>query len=400
MTNKFADRMSRVQPSPTLAASARAKALKAKGLPIINFGPGEPDFDTPQHIKDAAIKALNDGYTKYGPVPGFPELRNAVCDSLAKKHSVNYGPENVIVTCGAKEALYAALQVLVNPGDEVIIPAPYWVSYEDQVKLCDGEAVIINTTSETEYKMTAAQLEKSITPKSKILMINSPSNPTGMLYSKEELTAIAKVCAKHDLWVISDEIYEDLVYAPAKFASFAAAAPELRERTIIINGVSKTYAMTGWRLGWAVGPKDFISEMNTWQGQVVSHATAFAQFGAVAALNGPQDCVEKMRNAFNERRMYMSKALNDIPGLTLIEPQGAFYAFPDISAYVGCERNGVKYNNSIELADYLLEEANIAVVAGEGFGAPGFVRFSYALGLDEIKLGMSRLSEALGALAQ
>ncbi len=394
----FANRITCVKPSPTLATAAKAAALKAQGISVINFSVGEPDFDTPEHIKEACIQALRDGVTKYGPVPGFPKLREAICAKLQRDNGLTYQPEDIIVTCGAKEALFAALQVLVNPGDEVIIPAPYWVSYSDQVLICDGVPKIIDIPAAQGFKLTPDRLRAACSSKSKVLMLNSPSNPTGIVYSREELAALATVCAEKHLWVISDEIYEDLVYFPSRFCSFGTAAPELRERTIIINGLSKSFAMTGWRLGWAAGPKAFIQMMNTWQGQVTSHATAFAQHGAIAAYTGPQEPLRYMQRAFAERREVISETLAQIPDVQLVTPDGAFYAFPDVSAYLGKSAKGVKITDTNTLANFLLEEARIATVAGEGFGAPGFIRFSYALGMDELKEGLARFAEGLRTL--
>lgn len=394
----FADRIMRVKPSPTLATAAKAATLKAQGISVINFSVGEPDFDTPEHIKEACIQALRDGVTKYGPVPGFLKLREAIGAKLQRDNGLTYSPDEIIVTCGAKSALFAALQVLVNPGDEVIIPAPYWVSYADQVLMCDGVPHIISVPATQGFKLTPDTLRAACTSKSRVLMLNSPCNPSGIVYTHDELAALGTVCAEKHLWVISDEIYEDLVYMPAKFCSFGTAAPHLRDRTIIINGLSKSFAMTGWRLGWAAGPKAFIQQMNTWQGQVTSHATAFAQYGAIAAYTGPQEPLRYMQRAFGERREVIVNTLAKIPNVKLVKPDGAFYAFPDVSAYVGKSANGVKIPDTNALANFLLEESRIAVVAGEGFGAPGFLRFSYALGMNELHEGLTRFAQGLRTL--
>lgn len=394
----FAHRITRVKPSPTLATAAKAAALKAQGQSVINFSVGEPDFDTPEHIKEACIKALRDGATKYGPVPGLLTLREAIGTKLQRDNGLSYSPEEIIVTCGAKEALFAALQVLVNPGDEVIIPAPYWVSYSDQVVMCDGVPRILAIPAARGFKLTPEVLRAACTSKTNVVMLNSPCNPTGIVYSREELVGLAHVCAEKNLWVISDEIYEDLVYRPATFCSFGTAAPELRERTVIINGLSKSFAMTGWRVGWAVGPKALIHQMNTWQGQVTSHATAFAQHGALAAYTGPLEPLRRMQHAFGERRETIISALAKIPHVQLVEPDGAFYAFPDVAAYLGRSAHGATIKDTTALADFLLEEARIATVAGEGFGAPGFLRFSYALGLDDLTEGLTRFAHGLQSL--
>lgn len=394
----FSNRITCVKPSPTLATAAKAAALKAQGVSVVNFSVGEPDFDTPEHIKEACIRALRDGITKYGPVPGFLPLREAICAKLQRDNGLSYQPDEIIVTCGAKEAIFAALQVLVNPGDEVIIPAPYWVSYSDQVLMCDGVPRIIAIPAAYGFKLTPDRLRAACTAKSKVLILNSPSNPTGIVYTREELAALGTVCAEQNLWVISDEIYEDLVYAPSQFCSFGTAAPSLRDHTVIINGLSKSFAMTGWRLGWAAGPKPFIQQMNTWQGQVTSHATSFAQYGAIAAYTGPQEPMRRMQRAFAERRTVIVEALVKLPGVQLVEPQGAFYAFPDVASYVGRRWNGTVLADTNALANYLLEDSRIAVVAGEGFGAPGFLRFSYALGMDALQEGLGRFAEGLQKL--
>lgn len=395
----FAERMSRIKESPTLAVAARARALAAKGISVINFGPGEPDFGTPEHIKAACIEALKAGQTKYGAVAGMAELRRAISEKLTRDNHAQYSPDEIIITCGGKQAIFTALHVLIEDSDEVIIPSPYWVSYSDEVLLCDGTPVIVDTVEGNGFKLTTALLEKSLTKKSKMLIINSPCNPTGSVYSKDELAALGAVCARHGLWVLSDEIYEYLTYPPAKFASFAEAAPDLKERTVIVNGLSKAYSMTGWRLGFAAGPRPLIAEMAKWQGQVVTHPTLFAQAGAVAAYNGPQDAVVQMRAAFMERRDYVVETLQEIPGVSCVPPDGAFYTFVNVRAHIGKKHGGVAITDSIALADYLLDHAHIAVVAGEAFGTPGFLRFSYALSMEDIKEGLKRFAGALGQLA-
>ncbi|MBI4367097.1 MAG: pyridoxal phosphate-dependent aminotransferase [Deltaproteobacteria bacterium] len=394
----FAERMGRIKDSPTLAATARAKALAAKGVPIINFGPGEPDFDTPDHIKQACMEALRAGATKYGAVAGEMQLRVAICEKLRRENGLAYAPEEIVVTCGAKAAIYAVFQALVNPGDEVIIPAPYWVSYADQVLLCDGTPVIVATPETNGFKLTPETLDQAITPRTKLLVIGSPCNPTGSVYSRSELTALAIVCERRNILVLSDEIYEHLTYAPAAFASFGTAAPAHREQTILVNGVSKAYAMTGWRIGFAAGPKAVIQRMVTWQSQVVTHPTRFAQLGAVAAYTGPQDTVARMRAAFAERRDAIVAALRKIPGVTCVRPDGAFYVFPNIQAYLGRRWRDQTIGSSMQLADYLLDQAHIAVVAGEGFGQPGYLRFSYALAPADLTEGLNRFANALAQL--
>ncbi len=394
----FSQRITRIKPSATLAAAARATAMIAQGIDVINFGVGEPDFDTPAHIKQACHEALDRGVTKYGPVAGFPALRTAVCEKLLRENALTYAPEEILITPGAKAAILAALQVLLDPGDEVIIPAPYWVSYADQVLLSDGAPVVVATQEKNNFQLTPGELTRAITPRTRMLIINSPCNPTGVVYSATALQSLGRVCAEKNLWVITDEIYEALVYAPAIFASFATNNPHLRDRTILINGFSKTYAMTGWRLGYAAAPKSVIAQMNTWQSQVVTCATTFAQQGGIAAYTESQADVAHMRATFATRRDLIMKSLRAIPDLRCVESTGAFYAFPNVSAYLGKKFNGQPMTTSSELADYLLNEARIAVVAGEGFGAPGFLRFSYALSTEALQTGLDRFAQALQKL--
>lgn len=394
----FAQRTAALAISPTLATAAKAKALAAKGVHVIDLSMGEPDFDTPAHIKAACTEALNRGMTKYGPAAGLPALRTAIAATLQRDAGVRYAADEILVTCGAKEALFAAMQVLVDPGDEVVVPAPYWVSYPEQVKLCGGTPVFVNTQTRPDLLFTPEALEQACTPRTKLVLLNSPGNPTGVVYPRETLAALGRICAARGLWVISDEMYDRLVYPPATFTSFVAAAPECRERTIIVNGLSKTYAMTGWRLGYAAGPKAAIDKMTAWHSQVVTHPTSFAQHGAVAALTGDQTCVETMRHAFQERRDVTMRGLRAIPGLRTPEPAGAFFAFPDVTHFLGKRVGDRLIATSLELADYLLDQAHVAVVAGEGFGAPGFLRLSYALETPALEEGLRRLREAFAAL--
>lgn len=396
---QFAQRMTPVKPSPTQATSGKAKALIAQGEDVRIFSSGEPDFDTADHIKEAAIQALRDGKTKYTIVPGLPELRAAVCDDIQKKSGADYAPDQVIVTCGAKQAIFMTMQVMLSPGDEVLIPAPHWVSYTDQTLICDGTPVLVPTKEEEGFKLTADALRAAITPQSKMLILNNPCNPTGSCFSAEELRAIGAVCQEHGIWVLTDEIYDAFAYEPAKFTSFLETCPEHKERTILINGVSKKYAMTGWRVGWAVGPSEVIAKMKTWQGQVVSHATHFAQIGAIAALTGPQDCVDTMITAFKERQAFMYEALNNMPGVSCRKPEGAFYAFPNVQKLIGTSCDTHTINSSMDLGNYLLDSAKIAAVAGEGFGMPGYLRLSYATSMENIREGMSRMHTALEKLS-
>ncbi|MDR1245343.1 MAG: pyridoxal phosphate-dependent aminotransferase [Endomicrobium sp.] len=388
-------RVQSIKPSPTLAIDAKAKALKEQGVDIINFGVGEPDFDTPQSIKNAAINAISSGFTKYCPVPGTLEIKNAIIEKLKRDTSLVYAPEQIIVSSGAKHSLYNLFQSIINDGDEVIVPAPYWVSYPDMIALAGGKSVIVQTTDKTNFKATPENIEKALTPKTKAIVINSPSNPTGVTYSQEELKAIADVCVKHKILIISDDIYEKLVYDNFKFTSIAQVSPQAKELTIIINGVSKAYAMTGWRIGYAAGPKDIISAMSKIQSQSTSNACSISIKAAVEALNGSQECVKDMIKEFEKRRDYIVTRLNAIRGITCRKPEGAFYVFPNIKELLGKAFNSKTINTDLEFADYLLNYAKIAVVPGTAFGAEGYIRLSYATSLENIKSGMDRLETAL-----
>jgi len=391
----ISERVQSVKPSPTLAIDAKAKLLKQQGIDVVNFGAGEPDFDTPQNIKDAAIKAINAGFTKYCPVAGTPDLKNAVIEKLKKDNSLEYKPEEIIVSCGAKHSLYNLFQTVINEGDEVIIPAPYWVSYPDMAILAGGEPVIINTGDKNNFKITPQILEKVITSKTKALVLNSPSNPTGATYSKEELEAIADICVKNNILIISDEIYEKLIYDGFQFASIAQVSQKAKDITVVVNGVSKSYAMTGWRIGYAAGPKEIISGMEKIQSQSTSNATSISLKAAAEALNGKQDDVEMMRKEFEKRRDYIVERLNNIKGITCLKPNGAFYVYPNISALLGKTYGGKTINTDMELADYLLDTAKIAVVPGSAFGTQGYIRISYATSLKNIEEGINRLEAAV-----
>jgi aspartate aminotransferase len=388
-------RVQSIKPSPTLAIDAKAKALKAQGLDIINFGVGEPDFDTPQSIKNAAINAINSGFTKYCPVPGTLEIKNAIIEKLKRDNGLVYAPEQIIVSSGAKHSLYNLFQSIIDDGDEVIVPSPYWVSYPDMIALAGGKSVIVQTTDKTNFKATPENIEKVLTPKTKAIVINSPSNPTGVTYSQEDLKSIADVCVKHKIFIISDDIYEKLVYDNFKFTSIAQVSPQAKEITIIINGVSKAYAMTGWRIGYTAGPKDIISAMSKIQSQSTSNACSISIKAAVEALNGSQECIEDMRKEFEKRRDYIVTRLNSIHGITCRKPEGAFYVFPNIKGLFGKTFNSKTINTDLEFADYLLNYAKIAVVPGTAFGAEGYIRLSYATSIENIKSGMDRLETAL-----
>jgi aspartate aminotransferase len=381
---KLAARVSQVTPSLTLAIAAKAKAMKAEGIDVCSFSAGEPDFDTPAHIKAAAAQALESGKTKYGPAAGEPKLREAIARKLQSDNGLDYKAENVIVTNGGKHSLYNLMVALIDPGDEVIIPAPYWLSYPEMVTLVGGKPVIIQTDASTGYKITPEQLRAAITPKTKLFVLNSPSNPTGMVYTPEEITALAQVVVDADIYVVSDEIYEKILYDGAQHISIGSLGKEIFERTLISNGFAKAYSMTGWRLGYLAGPVDIIKAASTIQGHSTSNVCTFAQYGAIAALESSQDCVEEMRQAFAQRRQVMLDRLNAIPGLSCPKPDGAFYLFPDIS------KTGLK---SLEFCDALIEAHQVAVIPGIAFGADNNIRLSYATDLATIEKGMDRLEK-------
>ncbi len=398
-TIRISSRLSRVKPSITMAVTAKAKRMRAEGLDVISFGAGEPDFDTPEHIKDAARAGLDRGVAKYTHVQGLIELRKAIAAETKKVHGVSFDPENIIVSTGAKQGLYNLFQALLDDGDEVIVPAPYWVSYPDMVMLAGGNPVIVDTTAASGFTMSAADFESAITDKTRAVVLNTPSNPTGAVYGRAQLEAIAEVAVRRDVLVVSDDIYRSLVYGDATYTSIASLGPEIASRTIIVDGVSKTYAMTGWRIGWTAGPSELIKAMAKIQGQSTSGASHIAQVASIAALEGPQDCVAEMRAAFDERRKTIVELLNGIDGVSCRAPEGAFYAFPDVSAFTGARRpDGEAIADDVALADYLLDSARVAVVPGTGFGSPGFVRLSYACSMDDIKTGVARMGEALAQL--
>lgn len=381
---KLAERVSQVTPSITLAIAAKAKAMKGEGIDVCSFSAGEPDFDTPAHIKAAAEKALAEGKTKYGPASGEPKLREAIAKKLKTENHLDYKPENVIVTNGGKHSLFNLILALIEPGDEVIIPAPYWLSYPEMVTIAGGTSVIVQTDASTGYKITPEQLRQAITPKTKLFVINSPSNPTGMVYTPEELKALADVIVEADILVVSDEIYEKIIYDGVKQISIGTLSPEIFARTIISNGFAKGYSMTGWRIGYLAGPLDLIKATITLQSHSTSNVCTFAQYGAIAALEGDQNCVEEMRQAFAKRREVMYARLNAIPSLSCPKPEGAFYLLPDIS------KTGLK---SLEFCEALLEEHQVAVIPGVAFGADNTIRLSYATDMATIEKGMDRLEK-------
>ncbi len=389
-------RVSGIKPSPTLAIDAKAKALKAQGVDIIGFGAGEPDFDTPDNIKEAAIKAIKDGFTKYTPVSGIDELKDAIIEKFKMDNGLTYDRSEIIVSCGAKHSLYNIAQAIFDPGDEIIIPAPYWVSYPDQVILNDATPVIVK--SGDDFLLTPELLKDKITSRTKALVINSPSNPTGMAYGRKILESIAEIVMKHKIYVISDEIYEKIVYDGIEHISIASLGKEIKALTLVVNGLSKAYSMTGWRIGYTAGPKEIISAMTNIQSQSTSNPTSIAQKAAVEALRGPQDSMRKMVEEFDRRRKYMVERLNRMDGVSCVMPSGAFYAFPKVSSLYGKSFNGKVIKNSYDMAGYLLEEAKVAIVPGEPFGADEYIRLSYATSMENIKKGLDRIEEALKKL--
>jgi aspartate aminotransferase len=397
---KIASRLDPIKPSITLAVTAKAAKLKAEGVDVISFGAGEPDFDTPEHIKAAARAALDKpGVGKYTEAGGTLALRTAVAAELNRVHKTSLAPDQILVSSGAKHSLYNLFMAMIDPGDEVLIPAPYWVSYPDMVMLAGGKPVILQTRAEDDFAVTAAQVAAACTPKTRAIVLNNPSNPTGAVYTRAQIEALAAVCIEKDILVISDDIYRQLVYGDAQYVSIAALSPAMAERTILVDGVSKTYAMTGWRIGYTAGPVALIKAMTKIQGQSTSNPTNISQVATLAALTGPQDCVEMMRKAFDERRIEMVKLLRAIPHVTCREPKGAFYAFPDVGYYVGKSTPaGVVLADDVQLCDWLVDQGKVAVVPGSGFGAPGFVRLSYACSMANIQDGVGRLGKALGTL--
>lgn len=390
---QLSDRLNRLAPSATLAMSQKSSEMKAQGIDVINMSVGEPDFMTPDHIKEAGKKAIDDNYSKYSPVPGYMDLREAISEKLAKENNLSYSAKEIIVGTGGKQGVCNAILALVNPGDEVIIPAPYWVSYPQMVKLAGGTPVTLRTPLESDFKLTPEQLEAAITPKTKMLIICSPSNPTGSVYTQDELNALAEVVKKHDdMYVLSDEIYEHINYVG--FKASIAAAPDMKDRTIICNGVSKAYAMTGWRLGWVAAPEWIIKGMNKLQGQYTSGTNDVAQRAALAAYQGDQQCVEDMRVAFQRRRDLIVKLAKEIPGLEVNVPQGAFYLFPHCKKLFGKSYGDYTINTSTDFAMYLLQEAHVATVAGDAFGEPDGFRMSYATSDDNIREALRRIKEA------
>ncbi len=384
-----------VQASSTMAIDSLAKQMKADGVDVIGFGAGEPDFNTPDHIKAAAEKAIADNVTRYTPAAGTVALKEAVCARMKADCGLEYKPSQVVVSSGAKHCVYVALRALVNPGDEVVLPAPFWVSYLELIQMVGGKPVVVTAEESAGFKMTAEQVEAAITPNTKALILNNPSNPTGMVYSKEELEAIARVCVKHDVYIIADEIYYSLLYDGVQFTSVAALGEDVKELTIIINGVSKAYAMTGWRIGYALANEKVAKVMSNFLSHSTGSPCAVSQAASVVALSGPQEMVETMRQAFEERRNYLVERMNQIEGVSCIKPEGAFYVMMNIEKLLGKTICGETINSSDDFSAAFLKHGLVATVPCSGFGAPNFVRWSYATSIDNIKKGLDRLESFL-----
>jgi len=395
---ELSKRVQAIKPSPTLAVTTRAAKLKAEGKDIIGLGAGEPDFDTPQHIKDAAIAAINKGFTKYTAVGGTPSLKQAVIAKFKRDNGLDYTAKQILVSCGGKQSFFNLALAVINPGDEVIIPAPYWVSYPDIVLIAEGKPVVVEAGIEQGFKMTPAQLQAAITPKTRMIVINSPSNPSGAVYTLDELKALGEVLRKHpNIMISTDDMYEHIALTDAKFVNILNACPDLYPRTMVLNGVSKAYAMTGWRIGYAAGPENIITAMENVQSQSTSNPTSISQVAAEAALNGDQGCIAPMLKAFRERHVFVVNELNKIPGVKCIMAGGAFYAFPDARAAIAKlhQRGAIKAATDVALSEYLLENGGVAVVPGSAFGSEGYIRLSFATSMENLRQALERLAKAL-----
>jgi len=393
--SRISHRVDQIKPSATIMVSMKAMQLKAQGKDIVSLGFGEPDFDTPEHIREAAIIAIREGKTRYTQVDGTPELKQAIIEKFRRDNELSFGPEQILVSNGAKQSLFNLLVALLNRGNEVIVPAPYWVSYPDMVKLADAEPVILVGTAQHDYKITARELQNTLNENTRLIILNSPSNPTGKVYTEQEYRELGEVLIEHPkVFIACDDIYEHIYWGKNSYRTFLNACPELTGRTIVINGVSKAYAMTGWRIGYLAGPKDLVAPMRKVQGQSTSCAGSVSQAAAVAALNGPQDCVEQMRNEFKRRYEYIHAALNDIPGVECPDCDGAFYAFPTFQGFLDSR---IDIRDDVELASWMLDEAGVSTVPGSAFGAPGHLRLSYATSMDYLEEAISRIRKAVSA---
>jgi aspartate aminotransferase len=394
VTSRISASVGAIAPSATLAVDAKAKAMKAAGEPIIGFGAGEPDFPTPAHIVEAAVEACRDAKNhKYSPAGGLPELKEAIATKTMRDSGFQVDANQVLVTNGGKHAVYAALLTLVDPGDEVLLPAPYWTTYPEPVGLAGGVTVPVVTDETTGFKATVEMLEAARTPRTKVLVFVSPSNPTGAVYSREETIAIGRWAVEHGIWVLTDEIYEHLTYGGREFTSMPAVVPELADHCVVLNGVAKTYAMTGWRVGWMIGPGDVVKAAANLQSHSTSNVANVSQRAALAAVSGPLQAVHEMREAFDRRRQTIWKLLDGIPGITCLEPEGAFYAYPKLTELLGKDISGRTAADTLELSEIILEEAKVAIVPGEAFGTPGFARLSFALGDDDLAEGVQRIAD-------
>jgi len=395
---KLSTRVQAIKPSPTLAVTALAASLKSQGKDIIGLGAGEPDFDTPQHIKDAAIAAINRGFTKYTAVDGTPSLKAAIIAKFKRDNGLDYTPKQILVSCGGKQSFFNLAQAFINPGDEVIIPAPYWVSYPDIVLLADGKPVIVEAGIEQGFKITPTQLAAAITAKTRMVVINSPSNPSGAVYTQRELAALGEILRKHpNILVATDDMYEHILLGDVPFSNILYACPDLYDRTMVLNGVSKAYSMTGWRIGYAAGPERIITAMTNVQSQSTSNPTSISQVAAEAALNGDQACIDPMLKAFRERHVFVVDTLNKIPGVKCLPSGGAFYAFPDVRAAISTlyKKGTITEANDIAISNYLLEKSGVAVVPGSAFGLDGYIRLSFATSMDNLKNALERIAKAL-----
>lgn len=397
---RLSDRVQQIKPSATLSITAKAAEMRAAGKSVISLSVGEPDFNTPKAACEAGIAAIQAGFTRYTAVPGIPELRQAIADKFRKDNDLDYAPDNILVSAGGKQSIYNLLMAVMNAGDEAIIPAPYWVSYPDMVLLAEGVPVIITTTDEADFKLTAARLQEAITPKTKILFLNSPSNPTGMAYSADELKALGEVVRRHPgIIVATDDMYEKILFDGKEFATFAQVNPDLKEQTVTLNGVSKAYCMTGWRIGYCAGPLDLIKAMNKIQSQSTSNPNSIAQKAALAALTGPTDELEEMVRTYETRRSWLVNAVNAIPGMHCITPDGAFYLFPSVSGWIGkTTADGRLLNDDIAICEWLLEDAGVALVPGTAFGSPGHLRISYAVSQPVLEDAVDRIARAAASL--
>ena len=397
---KLSNRVQHVKPSATLTITAKAAELRASGRNIISLSVGEPDFDTPKTACEAAKKAIDDGFTRYTAVSGIPELRQTIAGKFRRDNDLDYEPEDILVSTGGKQCIYNMLQAMLNASDEVIIPAPYWVSYPDMVLLAEGVPVIVDTTADHNFKLSAAQLEAAITDKTRLLMLNSPSNPTGMAYSAGDLASLGKVIRQHpDIAVATDDMYEKILFDGKKFATFAQVNPDLKDRTMTLNGVSKAYCMTGWRIGFCAGPRYLIKAMAKIQGQSTSNPSSISQKAALGALTGPTDALEEMVRTYESRREWLVDAINAIPGMHCIKPDGAFYVFPSVSGWLGKHTsNGTELTDDVAICEWLLEETGVALVPGTAFGSPGHIRFSYAVSQDTLEDAVGRIAKAVEGL--